>query len=219
MFVAGRYRAPGRQQSIAVERRQINSRDLFWAHVTTFGALWGALEITLGSFLHALRVPFGGVLLAAMGAALLVAQRQLLPTRGASLATGFVAALCKSISPGGIILGPMMGILTEAALVEVALLPAPRSPVSAAAGGALCALWSFGQKLFTQYILYGSKLIDLYLALLGKARIWMKLSVAQGYWVLGTALGVVCLIGIAGSLVGYRMGRDAGRLLAESEAA
>lgn len=73
------------------------------------------MEITLGSFLHTLRLPFSGTSLAAVSAALLVAQRQMLPRRGLSLTTGIVAAVCKSVSPGGVIFGPMVGITVEAA--------------------------------------------------------------------------------------------------------
>ena len=47
-------------------------KERFWAYVTAFGALWGSMEITLGSFLHVLRFPFAGILLASISAALLV---------------------------------------------------------------------------------------------------------------------------------------------------
>jgi hypothetical protein len=121
-------------------RGVVTDRIRFWAYVTAFGAAWGAFEITVGAFLHALRIPFDGTFLASVSAAFLVAQRQVLPARGASLATGAVAALCKSISPGGMILGPMVAILVESALVEFALLAAPRARTTTMLAGALAAL-------------------------------------------------------------------------------
>lgn len=190
-----------------------HQRNTFTAHVTAFGALWGFLEITVGSFLHTLRFPFAGILLASASAALLVGQRQLLPRRGVSLATGVVASLCKSLSPGGIILGPMIGILTEALLVEVALLPSSRAAACVALAGVLCALWAASQKLVTQYVLYGAKVIDLYLAALGKAGRWLGVSPAAGWWSLAALLVVVALMGGAGGLLGRKIGQDSVRRL------
>lgn len=187
---------------------------LFWAHVTAFGALWGTLEITLGAFLHTLRLPFVGVVLAAASAALLVAQRRLLPRRGLSLATGIVAALCKSLSPGGIILGPMIGITTEALLVELALLAAPRSLVAALLAGAFCTLWATFQGLVTQYVVFGARLIELYLKALGLAGRWLGIPAGYGWWALALLVGIVALVGALGAGLGHRLGVDSARRLA-----
>jgi hypothetical protein len=183
----------------------------FWAHVAAFGALWGGIEITVGSFLHTLRLPFGGTLLACLGSMLLVAARQIEPRRGASLATGVVAALCKSISPGGVILGPMMGITTEALLVEIALLIAPRAHASAAAAGALAALWSTFQKVISQVIFYGAGILTLYLTVLRRARDWLGLPEDAGFWALGALLAVILAMGTAAGLLGRRIGVDSQR--------
>ena len=187
--------------------------DRFWSQTAAFGALWGGVEITLGSFLHSLRLPFGGVLLAATGALLLVAARQILPQRGSTLAVGVVAALCKSISPGGIILGPMIGIATEALLVELALLVAPRARASAALAGALAALWALSQKLVSQTVFFGGSVLALYLALLRRARDWLHLPGQAGWWALALLLGVVVLLGACGGLLGHSVGREAARRL------
>lgn len=182
----------------------------FWAHVAAFGALWGSIEITLGSFLHTLRLPFGGTLLASLGAALLVAARQLEPRRGSTLAIGVVAALCKSISPGGVILGPMLGITSEALLCELALWLAPRARPSAAAAGVLAALWATFQKVLTQVVVYGAGVIALYLAALRRARDWLGLPADAGWWALATFLSVLVLLGATAGLLGHRIGRDGG---------
>lgn len=186
-----------------------------WAHVAAFGALWGSLEITLGAFLHVLRIPLVGVLMASLGALLLVAARQVLPRRGTTLAIGVVAALCKSISPGGIILGPMLGITTEAALVELALLAAPGWRASAALAGVLCAVWAAFQKLVMQLVFYGSDVLALYLAALGKARRWLALPSEAGWWALAVLLLLLVLIGGAAGLAGHGVGAAARRRLDE----
>jgi nucleoside-triphosphatase THEP1 len=194
-----------------------SERDRFWAHATGFGALWGALEVTIGAYLHTVRIPFGGALLAATGAGLMAAQRQVLPVRGASLATGMVTALCKTASPGGVLVGPMAGILTEAALFEAALLFAPRSLVSAAAGGFLAVTWAGLQKILVQFLFYGSTLLELYLAILRKAGEWAGLPDGAGVWAVGAFVGVLGGTGAVVAVAGGRYGRAALRSMALPE--
>ena len=185
----------------------------FWAYATAFGALWGFCEITVGSFLMSLRLPFAGVGLAAVGAAVLVAQRQLLPMRGLSLATGVVAAMCKSISPGGIIIQPMVGILAESLMVELALTLVPFPVLAAAAGGVLAAMWSVFQQLAYLWLIYSEKLIELYVVLLQKAGRAFGLNDIVGWWALAVFLVIVTLLGAAGGLLGLKLGREARREL------
>jgi hypothetical protein len=190
------------------------SADRFWAQVAAFGALWGTVEITLGAFLHTLRVPLTGVLLASLGAGLLVAQRQVQPERGATLATGIVAALCKSVSPGGVILGPMAGISVEALLVEGALFLAPRALVPAAVAGGLAATWALGQKVVTQYVVYGADVVRLYLALLAETARALGVAQTTGWGVLAGVAALVFALGAVAGVVGWAVGRRAAVVLA-----
>lgn len=180
----------------------------FWAQVTAFGTLWGLVEMTLGSFLHTLRLPFTGTMLAALGAGLLVAQRQILPARGATLAIGIIAALCKSLSPGGIILNPMIGITIEAALVELALLPAPRAATTAALAGVLSVSWALTQKFVMQTLFYGGAIVELYLSALQKIADWIAFAPGWEWLALAAAVTPFLLIGAATGLIGRRIGRQ-----------
>lgn len=188
----------------------------FWSTAAAYGALWGTVEITLGSFLHTLKVPFGGAALASIGAALLVAQRQVVPTRGLTIATALIAAMCKSLSPGGVILGPMVGITVEGLLVELALLASPTFLGSALLAGVLAALCAVFQKVLGQFLFYGSTVLDLYSAALKKAGDWLGHAEAGG-WIVATLLGVVALFGLAGAWFGWRVGREAAARLGVQE--
>lgn len=184
--------------------------------MAAFGALWGALEITLGSFLHTVKIPFSGTMLAACSAALLIAQRQLFPARGVSLATGVVAAICKSVSPGGVILGPMIGITMEAFLVEAALLPAPRSRATAALAGALVVFWATFQKVISHYVYFGGSVIDLYIALLEQGARAVGLTPEAGWRVIGIFVALIALAGAVIALLGHRVGRRVREQLEET---
>ena len=182
--------------------------DRFYAFAAAFGALWGTMEITLGAFLHTLRVPLAGILLSAVAAMILVGERQLLPRRGLALATGIVAAICKTISPGGIIITPMIAIVMESVLVEAVLLIAPRAMITAGLAGAMCTIWSAFQGLITQYIFYGKGVLDLYMVLLKKSGKWLGLSSAVSWWVLAALIGVIAATGALGGVMGLRIGRE-----------
>lgn len=190
-----------------------NKRARFWAQAAAFGALWGGVEITLGAFIHTVRIPFSGALLAAFGTAILVAQRQVVPMRGLSLATGAVAALCKSMSPGGVILGPMLGILSEALAVELALLLAPRSSVSALLAGVLAASATVLHQLFSLWLYYGGGVLELIIEALRKVGQLAGSGSHAGWWA-ACALGMVIVaLGGAGGLIGRHLGRDARTIL------
>ncbi|MBN2498745.1 MAG: hypothetical protein JXR96_29410 [Deltaproteobacteria bacterium] len=189
----------------------VRTRDPFWAHAAAFGALWGAVEITLGAFVHAIRLPFAGALLAGAGACILLAQRQIMPRRGLSLATGVVAAACKSISPGGVIFGPMLGILTEAVLIECVLLLSSRAVLSACLAGALAACATLVHHVLKMWLFFGGKIIDLYISAIEGAGRAVGLGARAGWWALVALALIVAAIGAAGGLLGRHLGQRAAR--------
>jgi len=178
----------------------------FWGYAATFGALWGAVEITAGSFLHAIKLPFSGVVLAATGAALLLSLRTLQPVRGIVLTAGIVCAGIKLLSPAGAVFGPTAAILVESILVEIALAPAGANALSAGAAGVLVSFWAIAQKLITQTLFFGMPVIGIYKGILQQAVKLLHLPPSGGAWVVGALLFNVALIGaslgVAGSLVG-----------------
>jgi hypothetical protein len=192
----------------AAERPPLNAHlSQFWAYAAAFGSLWGAVEVTAGSFLHALRIPFAGVLLASLGAALLVAERQVFDRRGLTLVTGIIAASCKSLSPAGIIWNPMIAIVIEALLAEAAMLLTSRSRLSAAVAGLLSAGWAVTQGLLSQYLLYGWTVFTLYITVVGKTATWLGLERRTGWVALLVVLALFLSVGAASGLWGLRIGR------------
>lgn len=183
----------------------------FWAYAGSFGALWGALEATLGSFLHALKVPFAGVLLASMGAALLIALRILVPKPGILIATGAVCAAVKLASPATDLIGPAVGILVESTLVELVTLPLGANVASALLGGALAASWAICQKVLKQIVLFGEPIVALYRELLQRASKMLGLSTTGGIRLVVLFVTLMATFGAIAALSGLRAGRRAQR--------
>ncbi len=188
----------------------------FWAYVTAFGTLWGGIELTLGTFLHVLHVPKTGFIMTLLTTVLLLAQRQIFSARGSSLAVGVIAACIKCLSPGGIVAGPVLGILCEAIIVELALMFRPRSMVSAIAAGSLTMIWSQIQSLMTIWIYYGQDFIDGLVKAISKF-FSVSWTASLGWGMLGAFFGVIFLVGAVAGVIGWQLGRRANRELIKAE--
>lgn len=194
---------------------RVDERSRFWGHAAAFGAMWGALEATVGGFVHALKIPFGGTALAATGAAFLLALRAVYPRRGVLIAAALVCAGVKLLSPATAVVGPMVGILVEALLIELACLPLGANVGSAVLGGGLATLWALSQKVLTQIVLYGGPMLSLYKELLKRGEQWLGLSPHGGVLVVAPFAVLIATIGAAFALAGLRAGRIVARRRSE----
>jgi len=98
---------------------KLSTREL--ATIAVFGTLWGLSEISLGSVLKSLNIPFGGAVLGAIGLIVALVGRAFVPKKGSTLFIGVIAMLLKLFSLGGVIMGPMVGIFSEALVAEIIL--------------------------------------------------------------------------------------------------
>jgi hypothetical protein len=168
--------------------------------LAVFGALWGLVEISLGSVLHAINIPFTGLVLTAVGLAIAMIGRLLVPRRGSTFFIGVIAMLLKLFSIGNIIIGPMIGILTEALIAELVLDvfsgPSRLAFVSAGAGSAL---WTLVQPFVTGLLLFGQSLMMVWLNLIdlgsrifhinSNAAVWIASIMALLYMIIGGIAG------------------------------
>ncbi|PIZ26370.1 MAG: hypothetical protein COY47_00885, partial [Chloroflexi bacterium CG_4_10_14_0_8_um_filter_57_5] len=89
--------------------------------MAVFGALWGVVEISLGSVLHAIKIPLTGLALSTIGLLVALIGRLFVPKRGSTFFIGVIATVLKLFSIGNIVIGPMIGILAEALVAELIL--------------------------------------------------------------------------------------------------
>lgn len=183
----------------------------FWTRAAVYGALWGAVEITLGGFLHSLRFPLIGVILAAGEVGYLVAVRQLHPRRGLVTAIALVAALLRGLTPVGALFTPLVAIFMEGVLVELAFLVLPGVRLPAVVGGALCTLWSAVQMVATHALFLGLDALRLYDELLRAGARQTGIAPESRYLALALPLCLIAAIGALGGLWGARLGGRARR--------
>ncbi len=133
-----------------------------WKKAAIIGGLWASIEIVIGSFLHNMRIPFAGTILAAQGIIILLAFTSFWQQRGIIIRAGIITALMKSISPSAVILGPMIGILTEALLLELFIIAFGRNLFGYIMASAIALSSALIHKITTFIILYGLDIVSIY---------------------------------------------------------
>jgi hypothetical protein len=170
--------------------------------LAVFGALWGAVEISLGSVLHAINIPLTGLALMAVGLAIAVIGRLFVPRRGSTFFIGVIATVLKLFSIGNIIIGPMIGILIEALVAELVLDAFPKPSrlgfILAIAGGAL---WTLVQPFVTGLLIFGRSLLVVWLDMIDLGSRLFHLDSSLAIWI-AIAMAVLYLLvgGVAGWL-------------------
>ena len=187
---------------------KLSTREL--ATLAVFGALWGLVEISLGSVLKTLNIPLSGVVLAAIGLMIALVGRVFVPRRGSTLFIGVIAMLLKLFSLGGVIIGPMIGILSEALVAEIVLSLAGKPRRSAfVLAGALGVGWVLLQPFITNPLLFGRTLFTVWLDLLDRGSQLLGLDDSAGLWIFLAFLAIYMAVG---GLVGW-FSWDIARLL------
>ncbi len=191
-----------------------NRQNDIWLKASVVGGLWASMEIIVGSFLHNTRLPFAGSILAFAGTILLIGFYQLWPQKGLIIRAGFITAIMKSVSPSAIILGPMTGIITEAALIELMLLIIGNNYPSVAVAGILSLSSALFHKIISVVILYGFDVIKVYVNVINFALKQFGIKEADPRQILIALLLVYVVTGIIAGVSGLMLGKKALKLKA-----
>jgi ABC-type thiamin/hydroxymethylpyrimidine transport system permease subunit len=193
-----------------------------WVYVAVFGALWGALELTLGAYLHVLFPPladtfFTGLIMAGIGAVVALVGRTFVPRPGAVLGIGIVTALLKVLSLGGVKIGPVVAILAEAALMELALL-SKTSPTRwrYVLAGTLAVSWNFFHKFIMMRLLYGQRITEVYVKMIQDGSQTLGMDVTQAVAVIGVLFLFRVVVGAVGGWLAWDLGQLVARRLARA---
>lgn len=175
--------------------------------MAVFGALWGLVEISLGSLFHTLNLPMTGMTLAVIGAMLALMGRLFVPRRGSTLFIGVIALILKLFSIGSVVIAPMVGIIAEALVMELILdvFSAP-SRLAFALAGAGAASWTIIHPFFTGLLLFGRNLLVVWLDLLDTASRLFSLPSQAGIWLALAYLLVHVGAGLLGGWLAWKIG-------------
>jgi len=196
-----------------------------WVTIGLFGALWGAVEIVLGSYLHLILPPqtntfFTGVLLGGIGVAVALTGRHFVPKRGSVFFIGVVTALLKLLSPGGIKIGPIVAILVEGVLMEIALWTT-RTPRNWAfmLGGALAIAWNLPHKFVMMRLLFGKGFTQVFNKMVQDGSQSLGLDASAAWLILSLLLLIRLIIGAISGWSAWKLGGAVARRLGQREPA
>jgi len=188
-----------------------------WLKASVMGSLWASFEIVIGSFLHNLHIPFSGTFLTLASIFFIIAFIQNWKDTGLVWRAGMVCALMKSISPSAVIIGPMIGIMTEAIMIEIMLRLTGRNALSYLIGGGLAGLSTILHKVISLLILYGMNLVKILEGLYQYAVKQLKIISLEPITLILLLAGIYLLAGMIAGLLGYIYGSKINKRISQQE--
>lgn len=179
-----------------------------WLKAAVVGSLWATVEIVLGSLLHNLRLPLAGSILSFITVYLVISFFQLWKINGLIWRAGLICALMKSISPSAIILGPMIGILSQAIILDSIIRLTGRNLFSYSVAGALAVFSALLQKALTLLILYGWDFVLLLESMYFFAARQLRVEQLPPTWLLLLLSLAYLISGAMAGFMGFVTGRN-----------
>ena len=177
-----------------------------WLKASVVGSIWASIEIILGSFLHNLKIPLSGMILSFIGVWILIAFLQVWKENGLVWRAGIICALMKSVSPSALILGPMIGIFTEAILIELFIFVFGKNLMGYLFGGAFAVLSTILHKLVSLLILYGFDFVKILSDLYSYAVKQIDLAQLSPIYLIAFIAAIYIFTGMVGAVAGYITG-------------
>lgn len=131
--------------------------------IGVFGAMWGLMEISLGTFLKGLRIPMGGAILTSVACIIFLTGRYFIRTKFSILIMGGIAATIKIFSVGTVIAGPFMAILIEASIAEVIIASIGINRPSYMLTSTVLVIYTIIHPFISQGIIFGANIYKIYL--------------------------------------------------------
>jgi len=196
-----------------------------WVTIGLFGALWGAVEIVLGSYLHVIfpsqaNTFLTGVLLGGIGVAVALTGRHFAPNKGSLFFIGVVTAILKLLSPSGAKAGPIVAILIEGALMEAVLwITRTERQWAFALAGALAVSWNLPHKFIMMRIMFGKDIVEVYTKMVRDGSQMLGLDVSAAWLILAILLLVRLIIGAIGGWSAWKLGSAVAHRLGQQKLA
>ena len=175
-----------------------------WIKAAALGSLWASVEIVAGTFLHNLQIPFSGTILSFFTVFFLSSFAVIWKEKGIIWRAGVICALMKSISPSAIIIGPMIGITTEAIIFEWMLWLFGRNFFGFVMAGGIALFSALVHKILSLIILYGSDFVKILGSFYFFSVKQLKINGLDSLTVILIIIGAYLLIGFVAAALGYQ---------------
>lgn len=185
-------------------------------YTAIFGTLWGITEIFVSSLLYAARLPFRGIIMAAIATVILVVAREFVSYRSSSIVIGVIASLLKVFSMAGFAVTPVVAILLESFLAELAFLLVGYNIYSAGLSGALILVYSFSHGLIMHGVFFGISIYKTYMNIISEIASWINVT-RENLYIFLIAIGLINgIIGLTVGIIGWKIAKKARSSLKET---
>jgi len=138
----------------------IKKRDM--AYIVVFGSLWGIAEISFGAYLHALAIPFVGIVMSSIAVVIMLTGCLFTETKFALFYMGAIAAFLKLLSLGNIVLTPFIAIVVEGFIAQIIVVIFSKTTFSFILSGGLIVVYTFGHRILKQMVFFGRGITEVY---------------------------------------------------------
>jgi len=173
-----------------------------------YAATLSLIEVALGSFLHAFRIPFAGTFLSLNQGFLLcravLSSRDLDQPKMVPYHVSNVAAVLKSLASAGKKLGPMLSLSMQGFLFSLGPWLFGARLIGLAVGMVLLSLWAFLQPLVTYYLFFGRQLFEAVAYLLEKTLPYVGLDARRLAWLFAGLVALKCSAALVLAVLAWR---------------
>jgi len=178
--------------------------------------------MTLGAYLHVIfpslaNTFFTGLIMAGLGAIIVLVGRYFVARTGAALSIGIVTAMLKALSLAGARVGPVVAILAEVILIEIALLY--RTPLTRrryVLAGTLAVSWNFFHKFIMMRLMYGKGIGQVYMKMIKDGSQILGLDVSYAVLIIVVLFLFRVIVGAASGWISWDLGRLVERRMART---
>ena len=182
-----------------------------WEHIGVYGAGSGAIEWSVGSWLHATKFPFTGTVMGALQTAVLALASEKMGRKSLTVWVSLISAGIKAMSPAGARITPTIAITVQGFLFTIGAMAFRWSRLGIAVGAFLVGVWAALQGFFIQVLLLGKSLEKAWDA--GIHYLAKETGIASpSFWLMAVVLALVngaISMGVTLAVIGKRSGNRA----------
>ena len=173
--------------------------------IAILASVWGVIEMQLGTFMHATRLPFVGLLMMAVGIFFQTTARYVTGMRGSALLVAIVVSFLKLLFVGGIAFSTVAAIFIQSVILELIYASDSPSRLRMSLAGGAAVSYSLIHPFFTMPFFMGLTVFDAYHRVTSGGRILLGFSAQSGLIILAALLGVHFLTGFISGFLSFNI--------------
>ena len=181
-----------------------------------FGALWGVIELSLGTVLHASKLPFRGTILTIVAVVLISVSRSFITYKGSVIAISSVAASLKLITIPGFNITPFIAIIVEGIIGELVFTVLSYNFISSLITGSLILIYTLIHSFVMQGVFFGFNIYNVYIDIINSIGKSINYKGEISYLIIPLIVFIYIFLGSLAGWFGWATANRAKEILKEN---